>query len=599
MSSLVRRVLLLALAGGILVDVLVPGNAAGVNAAIVMAALLVAALVVAGPDGVRRMDPADAWLGPAALVVAGMASIRADDWLVTFDLPFAVALAAGAIGCLAGGRITRGLVPKVLELAAGTVAAAGIGALNVLTARRPAPAGAPDGGEAVVPSRGARLRARLRRAAPVLRGLVIAVPVVAVFVALFASADAVFARLASDLVAWQLDIDLEDLVSRSIVITMVAWGAAGLLGLAGGLLPAFVPASEAAAGAAAGQPAVSTPGPTATGAPSSAAPAPPAAPASAPGRPHPPTTGLPPAPPAPTPGFGPYAGGPAATAWPASPGWAAASRPAQRPLLRLGTTEAATILAVVDLLFTVFVGLQLAYLFGGNDTRALSGMTYAEYARRGFFELVLVAVLAGMLVVTLDLSVVRRSRVQLGGALVLLGLTAVVLASALVRLRLYQAMYGWTELRLVVLVAIGWLAVALAVAAVLLLTRRTRWTLHALGIGVLVALVGMNVVGPQAFVTERNLERAIDPTLVPEGGRTGLDTEYLTELGDEAVVPVVAAWSRLGAADRDALAPALQSRRDQLATDPTLQGWPAWNLTRERARTALGAWEAARGTASR
>jgi len=423
-----------------------------------------------------------------------------------------------------------------------------------------------------------------------MRGLVIAVPVVAVFVVLFASADAVFARLTSDLLAFQPDIDLGDLVARSIVITIVAWGAAGLLGLAGGLLPAFVPASEAASAAQAAAPS--------PGGGSAEPPATTPGPAQA-SDPAPRPAGPPPAPPAPAPGFGSYAGGPVAATWPASPAWTAAPRPADRPPLRLGTTEAATILVVVDLLFAVFVGLQLAYLFGGNDTRAMAGMTYADYARRGFFELVLVAVLAGMLVVTLDLSVARRSRVQLGGALVLLGLTAVVLVSALVRLRLYQAMYGWTELRFVVLVAIGWLAVALAVAAGLLLTRRARWTLHALGIGVLVALVGMNVVGPQAFVTERNLERAIDPTLVPEGGRTGLDTEYLGQLGDEAVVPVVAAWDRLGAADRDALAPALEWRKEQLATDPTLQGWPAWNLTRERARTALGAWEAARGTASR
>ena len=571
MSSRVRPVLLLALAGGVLFDALVPGSAAGVNAAIVMAAFLVAALLVAGPEGVRRMDPADAWLAPAAVVLAAMAAIRADEWLVSADLVFAAALAAGAIGCLAGGRITRGLVPKVLELAVGAIAAAGIGALNLLTSQRPVAAASEAGG----PSRGAAMRGRLRRAAPVLRGLVIAVPVVVVFVVLFASADAVFARLTSDLLAFQPDIDLGDLATRSIVITIVAWGAAGLLGLAGGMLPAFVPVPAAAADSQSGaEPAVTAPAPETDPAPRQAGP--------------------PPAPPAPSTGFGSYAGGPAATTWPASPAWTAASRPAERPPLRLGTTEAATILVVVDLLFAIFVGLQLAYLFGGNDTRALAGMTYADYARRGFFELVLVAVLAGMLVVTLDLSVARRSRVQLGGALVLLGLTAVVLVSALVRLRLYQAMYGWTELRFVVLVSIGWLAVALAVAAGLVLTHRTRWTLHALGIGVLVVIAGMNAVGPQAFVTERNLERAIDSSLVPEGGRTGLDTEYLLELGDEAVVPVVAAWGRLGAADRDALAPALALRKEQLATDPTLQGWPALNLTRERARGALAELESVR-----
>ena len=200
---------------------------------------------------------------------------------------------------------------------------------------------------------------------------------------------------------------------------------------------------------------------------------------------------------------------------------------------------------------------------------------------------------------TLDLAVASRSRGQLAGALALLALTAVVLVSAFTRLRLYQSMYGWTELRLVVLVAIAWLAVALAVTAGLLVARRTRWTLHALGIMVLVAVGGLNAVGPQAFVTGRNLERAIDPSLVPPGGSTGLDTDYLTQLGDEAVVPVVDAWDRLRQADRDALAPALAWREEQLRTDPSLQGWPAWNLTRERARAALLVWEAVQGTASR
>ena len=249
-------------------------------------------------------------------------------------------------------------------------------------------------------------------------------------------------------------------------------------------------------------------------------------------------------------------------------------------------------MVAVDLLFAVFVGLQLAYLFGGRDTMALAGLGYAEYARRGFFELVLVAVLAGGLVVTLDLAVGRRSRAVLAGSLVLLGLTAVVLVSALVRLRLYQAAYGWTELRFVVLAAIGWLAVALVAAAVLLLTRRTRWVLHVLGIMVLVTLAGMNVVGPQQFVTERNIDRAIDPSLVAPGGRTGLDAGYLVGLGDEAVIPIVAAWDRLGAPDRAALARALVARRTELAADRSLQGWPAWNLTRARARAALGGFDA-------
>jgi hypothetical protein len=261
--------------------------------------------------------------------------------------------------------------------------------------------------------------------------------------------------------------------------------------------------------------------------------------------------------------------------------------------------EATTIVMVVDVLFATFVGLQLAYLFGGLDTLALTGLTYAEYARRGFFDLVIVAVLAGTLVVTLDLAVRRRTRLHLACSLILLGLTAVVLVSAFLRLRLYQDAYGWTELRFVVITAIGWLAVALGIAGALLATRRTRWILHALGILTLVTVGGMNAVGPQAFVAQRNLDRAIDPGLVPPDGRTGLDADYLDELGDEAVVAIVDAWNRIGPEERLALEPALRERGRRLAQDPDLQGWPAWNLTRDRARAALRAWEAGPGTATR
>lgn len=533
-SSRVRRVLLLALALGIVLDVVGPGNAAGVNAAILVLALLAGAFLVAGRDAVRGIDPADAWMPVAAAALAAMAAVRADDWLVLWDLAFAAALAAGSIACLAGGRITRGAVPRVLELAVGVTAGAGAGILVLVGGAPPGPAA----GERAVPADEGpgRLRAALVRAAPVLRGLLIAVPIVVVFTALFATADAVFARLTGDVLSWHPAVDLEDLATRVVVVGLGAWCAAGLLGLAGGLLPAFLP-ETAPTGAAGG-----------TGA--------------------------------------------------RSLGAASATDLAAPRRDRLGTTEAATVLVVVDALFAVFVVLQVAYLFGGRDTMTLAGLTYAEYARRGFFELVVVAVLAGALVVTLDLAVAGRSRVQLGASLVLLALTAVVVASALLRLRLYQDAYGWTELRFVVLTATAWLGVALVVAAVLLLRRRSWWTLHALGIMVLLTIAAMNVVGPQAFVTSRNVERAIDPSLVPAGGRTGLDAGYLEELGDEAVVPIVDAWNRLGAHDRAALAPLLRDRAVALRTDPRLLGWPAWNLTRERARAALAAWEATTGTPS-
>src|SRR5207244_4176506 len=62
--------------------------------------------------------------------------------------------------------------------------------------------------------------------------------------------------------------------------------------------------------------------------------------------------------------------------------------------LSLSIVPVATALGLVDLLFLMFVVIQLRYLFGGADLVATAtGLTYAEYARRGFFELVTVTAL--------------------------------------------------------------------------------------------------------------------------------------------------------------------------------------------------------------
>jgi len=253
----------------------------------------------------------------------------------------------------------------------------------------------------------------------------------------------------------------------------------------------------------------------------------------------------------------------------------------------LGTTEALVVLAGVDLVVGLFVGLQLAYLFGGQDTLAAAGMTYSDYARRGYFELVAAAALSGGILVGLEYSVLARPRRYLAFATVLVGLTVVVLASAALRLQLYQDAYGWTELRLYVAVSIVAMAVTLATMAAFLLTDRTRWLGHAMAVIGVIALVALNVISPPAFVAERNLARVIDPSLVPPGGRATLDAGYLNVLPDDAIPVIVAALPALPAGDATQLRERLLERRAELASDPALTGLFAWNLGRERARAAL------------
>jgi Domain of unknown function (DUF4153) len=252
----------------------------------------------------------------------------------------------------------------------------------------------------------------------------------------------------------------------------------------------------------------------------------------------------------------------------------------------LGTTEALVVLIGVDLVVGLFVVLQLAYLFGGLDTLAAAGMTYSDYARRGYFELVAAAGLSGGILVALEYLAVR-SRAYLALATILVGLTLVVLASAALRLQLYQNAYGWTELRLYVAVSIIALAATLATLAVFLLSDRTRWLGHAMAVIGVVSLIGLNVIAPPAFVAERNLQRVIDPSLVPPDGEATLDADYLAVLPDDAIPTIVAALPRLPTDDADRLRELLRQRREELQRDPALASPFAWNLGRERAKETL------------
>jgi hypothetical protein len=258
------------------------------------------------------------------------------------------------------------------------------------------------------------------------------------------------------------------------------------------------------------------------------------------------------------------------------------------PRLRglLSSTAGTTMLLAVDVLFAFFVALQIAYLFGGLDTLNATGLSYSEYGRRGFFELIAVAVVAGGLIFGVELVVARRSRTFAAAALALVVATGVVVVSAAYRMQLYQVAYGWTEQRFYALAGIAWLGAGCVVAAILIWRNETRRLLHAAGLLGLVVALAVNLIGPSAFVARQDLERIVDPSGLPDDARRVLDVYYLGSLGDGAVPTLVEYLPRLAASDRQALGSALRTfaleRRD-LSTGP----WQALNVDRVRAREAL------------
>ncbi len=110
-----------------------------------------------------------------------------------------------------------------------------------------------------------------------------------------------------------------------------------------------------------------------------------------------------------------------------------------------------TLTLLLTLIYAVFVCIQLTYLFGGHPP---AGLSYAEYARRGFFELFFITGL-NIAVLLLSLTLSRRdSRVytalRVTGGL-MMGFTLVILASAVTRMLLYVSVYGLSGLRFLVL----------------------------------------------------------------------------------------------------------------------------------------------------
>ncbi len=144
----------------------------------------------------------------------------------------------------------------------------------------------------------------------------------------------------------------------------------------------------------------------------------------------------------------------------------------------LGFTEAAIVLAAVDILFVSFVAIQFRYLFGGEANISAAGYTYSEYARRGFGELVATAILTLGLVMALANWTQRRAKSRrawfngLSGLLV--GMISVMLASAFLRLLLYEHAFGFTRLRIYTHVAIVWMGLLFLVFFGLLLREDLR-----------------------------------------------------------------------------------------------------------------------------
>jgi Domain of unknown function (DUF4173) len=477
---------------GVLGDLLLraPGEP-GLNVFVWVASIALAAYVLDRRGGGALDRERVAWLALGASFAAG---------LVWRDSP---PLKLLALGCatlafaLAAYRTTAAWVRRAGVV--GYAAAWGTGALHAWTAAV----------HVLVEALQSAARADAgrvggwRHTGAIVRGLLIATPLVVVFGALFMSADAVFAELVLNLVRF----DFERIASHVLLFTVCAW-------LGTGYVRGFLRGTE---------------------------------------------LDLP----------------PLRVLWrDGALGALVARRPA------LSTTEVATALAVLDLLFLSFVLVQFRYLFGGDAlVQVTPDLTYAEYARRGFFELVCAVFLVVPVLLAADWLLDRRLpradlvfRVLAG---LQIALVLAITASAFQRLRLYHATFGLTDARFYATQLLIWIAAMLLWFAATVLRGRRDWFAFgalASGLGTVALLF---VVNPDAIIARTNVARmsSADATV-------RFDVVYATSLSADAVPVLVDALATLPPDVQCPLARHML-RRWPPDREPSIRSWN-WSATQAR-----------------
>jgi hypothetical protein len=254
----------------------------------------------------------------------------------------------------------------------------------------------------------------------------------------------------------------------------------------------------------------------------------------------------------------------------------------------LGFTEGATVLIAVMVLFSVFVAIQFRYFFSGEMNISETGFTYAEYARRGFGELIWVAVFSLLMIqvlrTVLKIDMPKQRKLLTGLVIGLVSLTLVILVSSYQRLSLYESAYGFSRLRSYSHFFILWLGLLLAGTVVLEVLKQPRAFANAVLAATLGFVLTLNLINVDAFIVQQNLKRAEQDM--------ELDAQYLTSLSSDAVPGMMDAFNNEAhpADIRDQIGAALACQNARLmseAEESYRNRWPSFNLADWKARQAL------------
>lgn len=185
-----------------------------------------------------------------------------------------------------------------------------------------------------------------------------------------------------------------------------------------------------------------------------------------------------------------------------------------------------TITVVLTAFYLIFAVVQVIYLFM-NSAGLPDDLTYAEYARRGFFQLLFVAVVNVCIVMIFN-AIFKKSVVLKTVLVIMCACTYVMIASSAVRLSMYIKEYDLTYLRINTIWAL--IVTAIIMTGVIVSMFYTGMPVFRfIFVTVMVMFTLYAFVRPGAVIAKYNLEHA----------RGDVDLKYVMDIGSDGIPYVV------------------------------------------------------------
>lgn len=164
---------------------------------------------------------------------------------------------------------------------------------------------------------------------------------------------------------------------------------------------------------------------------------------------------------------------------------------------------AITFTGILTAVYLLFCAIQVMYLFAGGRVSLPDSFTYAEYARKGFFELLFVS-MVNLIVVMIGVAKFKEHKILKGCMTILSLCTYIIIASSAYRMVLYVQQYHLTFLRILVLWFLGILAVLITGAIVSIYMPQMNFFIFSVLIGTCGYLI-FSMSKPDSLIARYNI----------------------------------------------------------------------------------------------